>query len=974
MLQYKYSPLPAGPSIIRVLRLLPNEDSTIPIKCQLISYSLPTTGKGHHLYEALSYVWGSESKPQCIFIDGCALPVTDNLYTALLHLRDYQLPRILWVDAVCINQQDDQEKASQIQLMPIIYGQASHVIVWLGAAADNSDRALENIRLSAEYKPSEDKATIMQEKKTDYTAILMLLQRPWFRRIWVLQEVSAARSILVMCGSIKMNGYTFSSGLKGLNLLYKIDPGLESLIRSITYLIRGAIFRPEYMTYPRGTLSLGELIDMYHTREATKKHDKVYALLGMSSDVPKEAGLLPNYELPWNILFHRVIVSILPEIHSVETWPNKEIAVIKVRGYILGRINSVEGDSSRYDRQCVQISFNTAPRSLSYESEWGTQWTLQASAKSIQEGDIVCLFQGASEPSIIGMCEDYFTIKMISATPQQNKEEGNVDQRSQKSLYTKESILRDILLIWNWEISRANSEKEDKSEIPIKFKDAAPDSEIDLDNKELSDFALIIEDIIMIAMKSGSNGNQMMERLLDKSGSKLPVSETVVKMVAGNAEWGGQIMELLLQQRGESLPISEEVVKIAAGNPVCGAEVIELLLQHRGESLPISEEIVKIAAENPTMKLLLQHRGESLPVSEEVVEIAAGNAEWGGWIIELLLQLRGESLPISEEVVKIAAGNTEWGGWIMKLLLQLRGESLRIPVEVVKIAAGNPRWGELLLQQRGESLPISEEVVKIAAGNAEWGDQIMELLLQHRGKSLPISEELVKIAAGSAAWRGESLPITEEVVEIAAGNSRWGYQIMELLLRHRCESLPISEEVAKIAAGNAEWGYQIMELLLQHRGESLPISEEVVEIAAGNSRWGYQIMELLLQHRGESLPISEEVVNVTAGNTGRGGESLPISEEVVKIAAGNAEWGGQIIKLLLRQKRDSPPISEEVVKVATRNSGRVYFLQHCLMWYKLLVTVLEYSVDRIIVDSVDHDLYDEAVLVRSARSLRSLDF
>ncbi|KAE8386812.1 heterokaryon incompatibility protein-domain-containing protein [Aspergillus alliaceus] len=544
MLQYKYSPLPAGPSIIRVLRLLPNEDSTIPIKCQLISYSLPTTGKGHHLYEALSYVWGSESKPQCIFIDGCALPVTDNLYTALLHLRDYQLPRILWVDAVCINQQDDQEKASQIQLMPIIYGQASHVIVWLGAAADNSDRALENIRLSAEYKPSEDKATIMQEKKTDYTAILMLLQRPWFRRIWVLQEISAARSILVMCGSIKMNGYTFSSGLKGLNLLYKINPGLESLIRSITYLIRGAIFRPEYMTYPRGTLSLGELIDMYHTREATKKHDKVYALLGMSSDIPKEAGLLPNYELPWNILFHRVIVSILPEIHSVETWPNKEIAVIKVRGYILGRINSVEGDSSRYDRQ--------------------------SSAKSIQEGDIVCLFQGASEPSIIGMCEDYFTIKMISATPQQNKEEGNVDQRPQKSLYTKESILRDVLLIWNWEISRANSEKENKSGIPIKFKDAAPDSEIDLDNKGLSDFALIIEDIIMIAMKSGSNGNQMMKRLLDESRSKLPVSETVVKMVAGNAEWGGQIMELLLQQRGESLPISEEMVKIAAGNTEWG--------------------------------------------------------------------------------------------------------------------------------------------------------------------------------------------------------------------------------------------------------------------------------------------------------------------------------------------------------------------------------------------------------------------
>ncbi|KAB8231322.1 uncharacterized protein BDW43DRAFT_282778, partial [Aspergillus alliaceus] len=55
----------------------------------------------------------------------------------------------------------------------------------------------------------------------------------------------------------------------------------------------------------------------------------------MSSNDPDKADLLPNYELPWNTLFHLVIESVLPEIHSLETWPDMEIAVIKGRGYIL---------------------------------------------------------------------------------------------------------------------------------------------------------------------------------------------------------------------------------------------------------------------------------------------------------------------------------------------------------------------------------------------------------------------------------------------------------------------------------------------------------------------------------------------------------------------------------------------------------------------------------------------------------------
>lgn len=88
---------------------------------------------------------------------------------------------------------------------------------------------------------------------------------------------------------MEIDGYAFYLGLKSLELSYKASPGLQSLIRLETYLIRGAIFRPKYATSSSGRFSLdirplGELIDMYHTHEATKLHDKVYALLGMSSN------------------------------------------------------------------------------------------------------------------------------------------------------------------------------------------------------------------------------------------------------------------------------------------------------------------------------------------------------------------------------------------------------------------------------------------------------------------------------------------------------------------------------------------------------------------------------------------------------------------------------------------------------------------------------------------------------------------
>jgi hypothetical protein len=167
------------PDSIRLLRLLPHEDKNAPIQCRLVDYSLQESGKRMHLYDALSYVWGDPKNTQPIYIGEHDLPVTTNLYAALSHLRNFSLERIIWVDAICINQKNDEEKVQQIQLMAKIYSQANRVLVWLGEAADNSDQALEEIRAAGR------KATNSLNNEMIQSAVLALLQRNWFQRIWV---------------------------------------------------------------------------------------------------------------------------------------------------------------------------------------------------------------------------------------------------------------------------------------------------------------------------------------------------------------------------------------------------------------------------------------------------------------------------------------------------------------------------------------------------------------------------------------------------------------------------------------------------------------------------------------------------------------------------------------------------------------------------------------------------------------------
>lgn len=179
---YRYSPLPKGS--VRLLRLLPHRDEHSRIRCHLSVCPLLDSETSHHPFEALSYTWASGDRPTSILVNNRECPVGANLYAALLHLRDRYMSRVMWVDAICINQEDVTEKGHQVQSMAKIYAKASRVIVWLGEATATSDQALEDIRMRSSQEP---------------TAILNLIKQPWFQRIWVSRRARSTLPLSTEC-------------------------------------------------------------------------------------------------------------------------------------------------------------------------------------------------------------------------------------------------------------------------------------------------------------------------------------------------------------------------------------------------------------------------------------------------------------------------------------------------------------------------------------------------------------------------------------------------------------------------------------------------------------------------------------------------------------------------------------------------------------------------------------------------------
>ncbi|PFH58369.1 hypothetical protein XA68_13754 [Ophiocordyceps unilateralis] len=164
-------------------------------------------------FEALSYTWGGTELTHSLSINGARLPITYNLHLALQHVRQWHQDRYLWIDAICINQGNDKERGHQVAQMGSIYKAAQCVVCWLGPATDETDAAMEFLQLIQRESLGNDRPRCSRQwaelrsvaqavdqsnlRRSQRQGLAALLQREWFKRVWIIQEVANAQTAQV---------------------------------------------------------------------------------------------------------------------------------------------------------------------------------------------------------------------------------------------------------------------------------------------------------------------------------------------------------------------------------------------------------------------------------------------------------------------------------------------------------------------------------------------------------------------------------------------------------------------------------------------------------------------------------------------------------------------------------------------------------------------------------------------------------
>lgn len=270
-------------------------------------------------FVALSYHWGDQKDKISILCNNTLFGVGKSLHGALLALHGYQKqrygqPHYFWIDALCINQQNDEEKGQQVSLMNELYRKAAHVLVWLGEPDACSQVALPFMNLcatasvmigkvSAHQLTAQDWyrlgfAMTEQQRNQGIRAFCMFLTRAWFKRVWIIQEFAVPISVTCLCGQYEFQAEQMFAAFDFLTITevasISFSRDSEGGIGSIEYL---RSIRADWKAGQR--LPLLTLLRDHQPFHSSEWKDKIYALMQMASDVgpgPTDLNILFSYE------------------------------------------------------------------------------------------------------------------------------------------------------------------------------------------------------------------------------------------------------------------------------------------------------------------------------------------------------------------------------------------------------------------------------------------------------------------------------------------------------------------------------------------------------------------------------------------------------------------------------------------------------------------------------------------------------
>ena len=300
---YKDLPINAEEEI-RVVTLTPGKVD------DLLDFEMKVVNIWDKNYAALSYRWMG-TKSEEMRINGTLVDkVHSNLHCALTFIRaNISSPLDLWFDAICINQGGEPEIKEQVLLMGELYANAKKTIVWLGAPNKQSISALSH------FSSLRDTSLMSLMDRYDQDKVEWLnfgdgvMNREWWGRAWMVQEMVCAKTVMFMCGNQQIDlerfatlvDFTYSSGRPFTR---------ESLPLSSEFHFRWQSFVEMYaarkMWQTRQTTTIAPWIYKFHSWGSTKKKDRIIAYLGLASDYRGEFS-----QVEWQDLYTQTTIHVI---------------------------------------------------------------------------------------------------------------------------------------------------------------------------------------------------------------------------------------------------------------------------------------------------------------------------------------------------------------------------------------------------------------------------------------------------------------------------------------------------------------------------------------------------------------------------------------------------------------------------------------------------------------------------------------
>lgn len=311
-----------GQNEIRLLHL--RHSSWSEVSFRLEHYEITSAPQ----FCALSYCWGTSARTEQVFCEDqhgkTRLSVTNILHGILSSIKDNKLSKALplWIDQICINQDDNSERSHQVKLMSDIYGTAKMTLIHLGDNSPDSEQGFKTLlafidrksswktRLLGTRIPPATKWTGWMDGNPHFEHLYGLLQAPWFKRLWVVQEFALSQNRFVICGTKAVSWQDFYAGMQYPEVCRRQEAIGSNILTPPVAFTDAISILDELDAYAKASRNtereLYELIDSFARRDASDPHDKVFALLGLAKGVERLIEEIDYDEPYWTTITRAV--------------------------------------------------------------------------------------------------------------------------------------------------------------------------------------------------------------------------------------------------------------------------------------------------------------------------------------------------------------------------------------------------------------------------------------------------------------------------------------------------------------------------------------------------------------------------------------------------------------------------------------------------------------------------------------------